>query len=286
MEFVIISGLSGAGKSRAASAMEDMGFFCVDNLPAPLIPKFAELGMGGNGEYDRVVLVTDIRGGTNFEGLFQALDSLKAMKCEYRILFMDATDATIIKRYKETRRSHPLAEECASLAQAIELERKMLAPLREKADYIVDTSNLTLGKLRGKLRELFARGGESGDMEVRVTSFGFKHGILMEADLVFDVRFLPNPYYVPELRPLTGLDEGVREYVFAAEQSREFLQRLTDFVSYLLPRYKEEGKTSLVIAVGCTGGHHRSVAVAHALAETFRQQNWPVTESHRDIGRN
>ena len=286
MEFVIISGLSGAGKSRAASAMEDMGFFCVDNLPAPLIPKFAKLGMGGNGEYDRVVLVTDIRGGTNFEGLFQALDSLKAMKCEYRILFMDATDATIIKRYKETRRSHPLAEECASLAQAIELERKMLAPLREKADYIVDSSNLTLGKLRGKLRELFARGGETGDMEVRVTSFGFKHGILMEADLVFDVRFLPNPYYVPELRPLTGLDEGVREYVFAAEQSREFLQRLTDFVSYLLPRYKEEGKTSLVIAVGCTGGHHRSVAVAHALAETFRQQNWPVTESHRDIGRN
>lgn len=286
MEFVIISGLSGAGKSRAASAMEDMGFFCVDNLPAPLIPKFAELGMGGNGEYDRVVLVTDIRGGTNFEGLFQALDSLKAMKCEYRILFMDATDATIIKRYKETRRSHPLAEECASLAQAIELERKMLAPLREKADYIVDSSNLTLGKLRGKLRELFARGGETGDMEVRITSFGFKHGILMEADLVFDVRFLPNPYYVPELRPLTGLDEGVREYVFAAEQSREFLQRLTDFVSYLLPRYKEEGKSSLVIAVGCTGGHHRSVAVAHALAETFRQQNWPVTESHRDIGRN
>lgn len=286
MEFVIISGLSGAGKSRAASAMEDMGFFCVDNLPAPLIPKFAELGMGGNGEYDRVVLVTDIRGGTNFEGLFQALDSLKAMKCEYRILFMDATDATIIKRYKESRRSHPLAEECASLAQAIELERKMLAPLREKADYIVDSSNLTLGKLRGKLRELFARGGETGDMEVRVTSFGFKHGILMEADLVFDVRFLPNPYYVPELRPLTGLDEGVRDYVFAAEQSREFLQRLTDFVSYLLPRYKEEGKTSLVIAVGCTGGHHRSVAVAHALAETFRQQNWPVTESHRDIGRN
>lgn len=286
MEFVIISGLSGAGKSRAASAMEDMGFFCVDNLPAPLIPKFAELGMGGNGEYDRVALVTDIRGGTNFEGLFQALDSLKAMKCEYRILFMDATDATIIKRYKETRRSHPLAEECASLAQAIELERKMLAPLREKADYIVDSSNLTLGKLRGKLRELFARGGETGDMEVRVTSFGFKHGILMEADLVFDVRFLPNPYYVPELRPLTGLDEGVRDYVFAAEQSREFLQRLTDFVSYLLPRYKEEGKTSLVIAVGCTGGHHRSVAVAHALAETFRQQNWPVTESHRDIGRN
>lgn len=286
MEFVIISGLSGAGKSRAASAMEDMGFFCVDNLPAPLIPKFAELGMGGNGEYDRVVLVTDIRGGTNFEGLFQALDSLKAMKCEYRILFMDATDATIIKRYKETRRSHPLAEECASLAQAIELERKMLAPLREKADYIVDSSNLTLGKLRGKLRELFARGGETGDMEVRVTSFGFKHGILMEADLVFDVRFLPNPYYVPELRGLTGLDQGVRDYVFSHPQSNEFLKRLNDFVSYLLPRYAEEGKTSLVIAVGCTGGHHRSVAVAHALAQFVAGQGFPVTESHRDMGRN
>ena len=286
MEFLIISGLSGAGKSRAASVMEDLGYFCVDNLPVPLIPKFAELGMGGNGEYDRVVLVTDIRGGTNFEGLFQALDRLTAMKCSYRILFMDASDATIIKRYKETRRVHPLGEECASLEQAIEMERQVLSPLRERADWIVDTTGLTLGQLRSKLLSLFSKGTEEGKMEVHVLSFGFKHGVPMEADLVFDVRFLPNPYYVPELRGLTGLDEGVRDYVFSNPQSDEFLKRLSDFVSYLLPRYAEEGKTSLTIAVGCTGGHHRSVAVAHALAKFVAGQGFPVTASDRDMGRN
>lgn len=286
MEFLIISGLSGAGKSRAASVMEDLGYFCVDNLPVPLIPKFAELGMGGNGEYDRVVLVTDIRGGTNFEGLFQALDRLTAMKCSYRILFMDASDATIIKRYKETRRVHPLGEECASLEQAIEMERQVLSPLRERADWIVDTTGLTLGQLRSKLLSLFSKGTEEGKMEVHVLSFGFKHGVPMEADLVFDVRFLPNPYYVLELRGLTGLDEGVRDYVFSHPQSDEFLKRLSDFVSYLLPQYAEEGKTSLTIAVGCTGGHHRSVAVSHALAQFVAGQGFPVTESHRDMGRN
>lgn len=285
MEFVIISGLSGAGKSRAASVMEDLGYFCVDNLPVPLIPKFAELGMGGNGEYDRVVLVTDIRGGTNFEGLFQALDRLEAMKCGYRILFMDASDATIIKRYKETRRAHPLGDECASLEQAIELERKVLAPVRERADWVVDTTGLTLGQLRSKLLSLFSKGTEEGKMEVHVMSFGFKHGVPMEADLVFDVRFLPNPYYVQELRSLTGLDEGVRDYVFSSPQSDEFLKKLIDFVTYLLPRYAEEGKTALVVAIGCTGGHHRSVAIAHALAQAIASQGFPVNESHRDMGR-
>ena len=272
MEFVIISGLSGAGKSKAASFMEDMDFFCVDNLPAPLIPKFAELGMAGSGEYDRVVLVTDVRGGTNFDALFRALDDLKAMKCAYRILFMDASDEVIIKRYKETRRSHPLGEECDSLEEAIELERKMLAPLRERAEYIIDTSNLSTAKLKGELRRLFARGGSTeGRMEVRVSSFGFKHGVPMEADLVFDVRFLPNPYYVADLRPLTGLDERVRDYVFSSPQTGEFMDRLEEFVGWLLPRYEEGGKTALVIAVGCTGGHHGSVAVAHALAERLRK---------------
>ena len=206
MEFVIISGLSGAGKSKAASFMEDMDFFCVDNLPAPLIPKFAELGMAGSGEYDRVVLVTDIRGGTNFGSLFQALQDLTDMQCEYHILFMEAATEVIIKRYKETRRSHPLAEECDSLEQAIELERKMLAPLRERADYVIDTSNLSTAKLKGELRRLFAKSGSAqGRMDVRVSSFGFKYGIPMEADLVFDVRFLPNPYYVAELRPISRM---------------------------------------------------------------------------------
>lgn len=286
MEFVIISGLSGAGKSKAASFMEDMDYFCVDNLPAPLIPKFAELGMAGAGEYDRVALVTDIRAGTNFDGLFQALEALESMKCSYRILFMDATDETIIKRYKETRRAHPLSEETDSLESAIVLERRMLAPLRDRADKIINTSNLSTAKLKGVLRQMFGRAGTNqGRMEVMVTSFGFKHGVPMESDLVFDVRFLPNPYYVMELRTLTGLDTGVRDYAFQGGQGEEFLKRLWDLVGWLLPRYEEEGKTSLVVAIGCTGGHHRSVAVAHALAERIRTEGWPVLESHRDLGR-
>ena len=285
MEFIIISGLSGAGKSKAASFMEDMGFFCVDNLPAPLIPKFAELGMAGTGEYDRVVLVTDVRSGTNFSALFQSLEALKGMKCPYRILYMDASDDVIIKRYKETRRIHPLAEECDSLEGAIALERRMLAPLRERAEFVVDTSDLSTAKLRGELLRLFGRGSQEGAMTVSVTSFGFKHGLPREADLVFDVRFLPNPYYVQELRPRTGLDDGVRDYVFSGGAAGEFLEKLQDLVGFLLPKYVEEGKTALVVAVGCTGGHHRSVAIAHALAAYIRGRGYPVTESHRDLGR-
>ena len=285
MEFIIISGLSGAGKSKAASFMEDMGFFCVDNLPAPLIPKFAELGMAGTGEYDRVVLVTDVRSGTNFSALFQSLEALKGMKCPYRILYMDASDDVIIKRYKETRRSHPLAEECDSLEGAIALERRMLAPLRERAEFVVDTSDLSTAKLRGELLRLFGRGSQEGAMTVSVTSFGFKHGLPREADLVFDVRFLPNPSYVQELRPRTGLDDGVRDYVFSGGAAGEFLEKLQDLVGFLLPKYVEEGKTALVVAVGCTGGHHRSVAIAHALAAYIRGRGYPVTESHRDLGR-
>ena len=285
MEFIIISGLSGAGKSKAASFMEDMGFFCVDNLPAPLIPKFAELGMAGTGEYDRVVLVTDVRSGTNFSALYQSLEALKGMKCPYRILYMDASDDVIIKRYKETRRSHPLAEECDSLEGAIALERRMLAPLRERAEFVVDTSDLSTAKLRGELLRLFGRGSQEGAMTVSVTSFGFKHGLPREADLVFDVRFLPNPYYVQELRPRTGLDDGVRDYVFSGGAAGEFLEKLQDLVGFLLPKYVEEGKTALVVAVGCTGGHHRSVAIAHALAAYIRGRGYPVTESHRDLGR-
>ena len=286
MEFVIISGLSGAGKSKAASFMEDMDFFCVDNLPAPLIPKFAELGMAGSGEYDRVVLVTDVRGGTNFDALFRALADLKAMQCSYRILFMEASDEVIIKRYKESRRSHPLGEVCDSLEAAIELERKMLAPLRERAEYIIDTSNLSTAKLKGELRRLFAKSGSSqGRMEVRVSSFGFKHGVPMEADLVFDVRFLPNPYYIAELRHQTGLDEGVYNFVFGYQQTRDFMTHLENLVGFLLPQYVEEGKTVLVIAVGCTGGQHRSVAITRALADFIKQKGYQASENHRDMTR-
>ena len=287
MEFVIITGMSGAGKSKAASFMEDMHFFCVDNLPAPLIPKFAELGMAGTGEYERVALVTDIRSGHSFDGLFDALDRLEEMKCPCRILFMEARPEVIIKRYKESRRSHPLEDSAGSLEAAIALEGKMLAPVRARAGHILDTSNLSTAKLKGELRRLFGRpGGGDGRMDVRVTSFGFKHGVPMEADLVFDARFLPNPFYIAELRHLTGLDAGVRDYVFQGSAAGDFLRRLEDLILWLLPRYEEEGKTALVISVGCTGGHHRSVAVAHALADIIRKAGWPVGESHRDLGRN
>ena len=285
MDFIIVTGMSGAGKSKAASFLEDMGFFCVDNLPVPLIPKFAELVMAGTGEYDRVALVTDIRSGGNVEGLAAALDALNAAHCAHRIFFMDASDQTIIKRYKETRRSHPLAEERDTLEGAIALERQMLTPLRERADTVVDTSNLSTSKLKGELRRLAGQGRGDVPMEVQVSSFGFKYGLPMEADLVFDVRFLPNPFYVPELRPLTGLDSGVRDYVFSGGQGEDFLHRLEEFVTYLVPRYVDEGKTSLVISVGCTGGHHRSVAIAHALAQRLREKSWQVSEQHRDMGR-
>ena len=285
MDFIIVTGMSGAGKSKAASFLQDMGFFCVDNLPVPLIPKFAELVMAGTGEYDRVALVTDIRSGGNVEGLAAALDALNAAHCAHRIFFMDASDQTIIKRYKETRRSHPLAEERDTLEGAIALERQMLTPLRERADTVVDTSNLSTSKLKGELRRLAGQGRGDVPMEVQVSSFGFKYGLPMEADLVFDVRFLPNPFYVPELRPLTGLDSGVRDYVFSGGQGEDFLHRLEEFVTYLLPRYVDEGKTSLVISVGCTGGHHRSVAIAHALAQRLREKSWQVSEQHRDMGR-
>ena len=287
MEFVIISGLSGAGRSKAAAILEDLDFFCVNNLPAPLIPRLAELASAGQEKHDRIALVCDVRGGSDFHSLFQAMEELERKDCPCRILYMEAREDVIIRRYKESRRRHPLAERCESLSDCIALERDLLAPLRERAASVVDTSDLSAAKLKGELRRIFARAGErSGHMDVKVTSFGFKHGVPMEADLVFDVRFLPNPYYVPSLRPFTGLDAGVRDYVFSSPRTEEFLSRLGEFVSWLLPQYEEEGKTALIIAVGCTGGHHRSVAMAHALAELLRRQGFEVAESHRDLGRN
>lgn len=266
--------------------MEDMDFFCVDNLPVPLITKFAELGMAGNSEYQRVVLVTDVRSGTSFEGLFKALDDLEKMKCPYRILYMDADTEVIIQRYKESRRAHPLIDECDSLEKAIELERKMLAPLHERAEYIIDTTAMPTAKLKGELRRLFGRGlTGDGKMDVSVQSFGFKHGLPMDADLVFDVRFLPNPYYSLQLRPLTGLDAPVNQFLFEYPLTQDFLDRLSALVRFLLPLYDQEGKTALVIAIGCTGGRHRSVAIAHALAQAIRAAGFPVGESHRDLGR-
>ncbi|MCI9474609.1 MAG: RNase adapter RapZ [Flavonifractor sp.] len=285
MELIVISGLSGAGKSKVASFLEDMGFYVVDNMPSPLLPKFAELSMAAPGRYERVALVTDIRGGQTFDGLFEALDALHAMGCEHKILFVEASTETIIKRYKETRRIHPLAERMLSLDAAVEQERTVLAPVRQRADYVIDTTVLSTAKLRGVLLRLFGRDSDRPAMSVSVVSFGFKYGIPMEADLVLDVRFLPNPYYIAELRHQTGLDDGVYSFVFGYQQTRDFMGHLEQLMGFLLPQYAEEGKTVLVVGVGCTGGRHRSVAVTRALAEFVRQKGYSATENHRDMTR-
>lgn len=285
MEFILISGLSGAGKSQVASFMEDIGFYVVDNMPAPLIPKFAELCMAAPGQYERVALVTDIRGGHTFEGLFDALEALHKMGCQYDILFVEAGAETIIKRYKETRRIHPLSGDFRSLEEAVRQERMALAPVRQRAGSIIDTTALSTGKLRGEVLRIFGGRGDAPAMSVNVISFGFKYGIPIEADLVFDVRFLPNPYYIAHLRPQTGLEDGVYNFVFGYQQTQDFMTHLEGLMGFLLPRYVEEGKTVLVVAVGCTGGRHRSVAITKALAEFIRQKGYQAAENHRDMTR-
>ena len=285
MEILIISGLSGAGKSKAASFLEDMGFHIVDNMPAAMILKFAEFCTVSNGRYDRVALVYDVRTANSFTEFFEVLDKLKAMDCQCRMLFLEASPETVIKRYKETRRRHPLRDGADSLEEAVRQERALMQPVKDRADYVVDTSRLSTAQLRSELLRLFDTRGEKAGMTVNVTSFGFKYGLPMEADLVMDVRFMPNPYYIEALRPKTGLDRDVYEYVFKFQQTKDFMKRLEDLLTFVLPLYAEEGKTSLTLAVGCTGGHHRSVAVTHALTEFIHQQGYPVTENHRDLAR-
>ena len=285
MEILIISGLSGAGKSKAASFLEDMGFYIVDNMPAAMILKFAEFCTVSNGRYDRVALVYDVRTANSFTEFFEVLDKLKAMDCQCMMLFLEASPETVIKRYKETRRRHPLRDGADSLEEAVRQERALMQPVKDRADYVVDTSRLSTAQLRSELLRLFDTRGEKAGMTVNVTSFGFKYGLPMEADLVMDVRFMPNPYYIEALRPKTGLDRDVYEYVFKFQQTKDFMKRLEDLLTFVLPLYAEEGKTSLTLAVGCTGGHHRSVAVTHALTEFIHQQGYPVTENHRDLAR-
>ena len=285
MEILIISGLSGAGKSKAASYLEDMGFYIVDNMPAAMILKFAEFCASGNGRYDRVALVYDVRTASSFSELFDVLDQLRTMDDACRMLFLEASPETIIKRYKETRRRHPLADRTDSLEEAVHQERELMEPVRERADFVIDTSRTSTAQLRGELLRLFGDPEEKGGMTVNVSSFGFKYGLPLEADLVFDVRFMPNPFYIEALRPQTGLDQAVRDYVFSFRQTQGYLERLEALLSFSLPLYAEEGKTSLVIAVGCTGGHHRSVAVTHSLAEYIRSLGYQVLENHRDMNR-
>ena len=262
-----------------------MGFYIVDNMPAAMILKFAEFCAGGNGRYDRVALVYDVRTGSSPAELFDVLDQLKRMDGVCRMLFLEASSETIIKRYKETRRRHPLAAGADSLEDAVEKELALMAPVKERADFVIDTSRLSTAQLRGELLRLFDQEGEKGGMTVSVLSFGFKYGLPMEADLVFDVRFMPNPFYIEDLRHQTGLDKAVADYVFHFPQTQDYMKRLEDLLAFSLPLYAEEGKTSLTIAVGCTGGHHRSVAVTHALAGFIREQGYQALENHRDMMR-
>ena len=285
MQFLIVSGLSGAGKSKTASTLEDLGFYCVDNMPAEMIPQFASICLATKGRYEKVALVTDVRGSLTFDTLFQSLDALDAKKMQYSILFVEASTEVIIKRYKETRRLHPLMRDGSAMQDAIERERALLEPIRNRASAIIDTSALSTGKLRGELIDLVAGGIHERAMRVSVISFGYKYGLPLDADLVFDVRFLPNPYYIPELKQKTGLDELVCNFVFQYQQTKDFLEKTEDLLAFLLPNYVDEGKTDLVIAVGCTGGKHRSVAVAKELADFITRRGYQTVLGHRDMAR-
>ena len=283
MDFLIITGLSGAGKSRAADVLEDLDYYCVDNLPIALMPRFAELCIATGGRYEKVALVTDVRAKNSFNELIATIDQLKEMNCDVRILYMDADVPVIVRRYKETRRPHPLAVRGSSIEDAVNKEIELLAAIKARADFIVNTSTLTLGALQHRLFDFFAADGRKRDIDVTVMSFGYKHGIPMDADLVFDVRFLPNPFYVEDLRHQTGLDRAVAEYVFGYQQTRIFMEKIEDMMDFLLPNYIEEGKLSLTVAIGCTGGHHRSVAIAYALNEHLKAKGINSVNVNRDI---
>lgn len=283
MEILIVTGMSGAGKSRAINVLEDIGFYCIDNMIPNLLPPFVELLSQSREQHEKVAAVTDIRSGDLFNDFDRALESLKNQGHTYKILFMDAENDVIRRRYKETRRRHPLSVRADdSVSKAIELERELLEPARLIADFVIDSSYCSLQQLRRRLTDLF-ESKSSASMRIHCMSFGFKHGTPNEADLMFDVRCLPNPYYIDELREHTGLEEPVRSYVMQWPQAQNLKPKLLDLLDYLVPLYREEGKSELVIAVGCTGGHHRSVVFSELIAEHYRKQGFSVSVHHRDI---
>ena len=283
MEFLIITGLSGAGKSRAADVLEDLDYYCVDNMPVALMPRFAELCLATKGRYEKVALVTDVREKDGFAELLATIDRLQEMECSCRILYMDADLKTLIRRYKESRRPHPLYVKGRTVEDAIKREEVLLEPVKARADYILNSAGLTLGQLQSRLFSMFAGAGKKREIDVTVMSFGYKHGLPMDADLVFDARFLPNPFYVEDLRPQTGLDRPVFDYVFSYQQTRQFMEKLQEMTDFLLPYYIEEGKLTLTIAIGCTGGHHRSVALASALNDYLMGKGIHSLSINRDI---
>ncbi|NMB16829.1 MAG: RNase adapter RapZ [Firmicutes bacterium] len=282
ISFVVITGMSGAGKSEAMRCFEDLGYFCVDNLPPSLITKFAELIYQSEGKIKRVAVVSDVRGGGFFDHLLEALKDLEREGFSYNILFLEASDEVLIRRFKETRRRHPLAEGGAVL-EGIKAERRRLEVVRGRADKILDTSSLTPQNLHAIISAEYDTDLGKGGLGVTVTSFGFKYGLPLDVDLVFDVRFLPNPHYVESLRPLTGEDEAVRDYVFNWPLARQFQRKLEELMAFLLPQYEREGKAHLAIGIGCTGGRHRSVAVAVELARFLKTREYEVKVTHRDI---
>ena len=286
MRLVIVTGISGAGKVTALKIFEDNGYYCVDNLPIDLIESFADILFGQTNEKNKVAIGVDIRSGKNLEKMSEVLKNMKAKEQNYEILFLDCNNNTLIKRFKETRRSHPMGDR-DSVENEINEERAKLEFLREQADYIIDTSNLLVKELRGEIEKIFVLNRDYRNLFVTIMSFGFKHGVPADCDLVFDVRFLPNPYYVPELKHKTGNQKEVQDYVLNSPVSHEFLNKLVDMIKFLIPNYIEEGKNQLVIGIGCTGGHHRSVTIANELYNQLNSSDasYGSRLSHRDIDR-
>ena len=283
MRIVIVTGISGAGKSTALKMLEDAGYFCVDNLPVPLLPKFMEMLILPGSEYTKVGLGIDIRSSQKFGQLRETLETLRTKDVKFEILFLDASDEALIKRYKETRRSHPLAGD-GRVDKGIDEERRRTIFLKQQADYIIDTSQMLTRELRSEILKIFVENKNYKNLYVTILSFGFKYGIPGDADLVFDVRFLPNPYYIQDLRPMSGNDAPVRDYVMSSETARKFLDKLVDMVQFLIPNYVAEGKNQLVIGIGCTGGKHRSVTLANALYYALEQEEgYGLKIEHRDI---
>ncbi len=284
MRFVLITGLSGAGKTQAIQSLEDLGFFCVDNLPPSLIPKFAELCTQSGDRLKDVALVCDVRGGEFFSELFQALNDLEDMGLPYEILFLEARDEVLIRRYKETRRRHPLASH-GSIVEGIRKERHLLEEIRGNAHKIIDTTNFSPQELKKEITKYFSQHKIKGNILVTMVSFGFKYGLPLDADLVLDVRFLPNPHYVPSLQPLTGRHTEVQKYVNQWNITGKFVKKTRDMLDFLLPCYIKEGKSQLVVAVGCTGGKHRSVVIGENLADFVGSKGYQVTVEHRDMAK-
>ncbi len=284
MRCVIVTGMSGAGKSTALKMLEDAGYFCVDNLPTPLLVKFADLIVNGNQEnLHNVALGVDIRSGKDMDHLEETLDAMQEMGLEYEILFLDASDEVLVKRYKETRRTHPVSGN-ERVERGISEERQTIEFLKKRADYILDTSQLLTREFKQVLEKIFVKDKVFKNLMITVLSFGFKYGIPVDSDLVFDVRFLPNPYYIPELRPLSGNDAPVSSYVMQCDAAQEFIDKLEDMVKFLIPNYMLEGKNQLVISIGCTGGKHRSVTLANQLYHRLRlSEEYGVRIEHRDI---